>query len=240
MRPRTDSPIEEDRLRPRTGHASVLHRSIVALLLSATLVQPAHAACPSYNACLTQMQRANDERDFAAAQAATEAAYGFQPDPNLLANLGRFHQKQGHTAQAIDYFERYLRSNAESLTPDVRKNIEARLALLRAPAPPPQATPTPQTDMRSAAPSDTRALGWRFYSGLTLDVAGLTLLGLGSGAMAVNGSCTTDALPCPRVYDSLLQGGAMLGVGVVATGVGVTLVSLDLARRRKPLQLSQQ
>lgn len=203
------------------------------------------AACESYSACVAQMQQASQARDYAGAQRAAEGAYRYQPDPILILNLGGFHQKQGHRAEAIAAFERYLSSGDPSLSPALRADIERRLSLLHKPVvsappaapPPPAAAPTTVAPPLAAVlkaravPVERRPLGWLFYGGVSLTVVGLTLTGLGAAALAVDGQCALDATPCTRVYDSRGQGLGLLIPGLAAVGAGVTLFSVALARR---------
>lgn len=181
------------------------------------------------------MLEANRAKDYPAAQRAAESAYRLRPDPNLLYNLGRFHQKQGHKAEAIDHYERFLASGDSSLTPELRQTIEGYLAELRRPQvslPPP---------VLANAPTEEARLGWRFYTGVPLGVVGLGLIGVGAAVLAVDGKCTTNELPCPFRYNGNLGTGlGMLVPGVAVLGVGVTLSIMDVARRRKATLVSSR
>lgn len=210
--------------------------ALVALLAVAALPRQGGAAeCASYDTCEALMLEANQAKDYAAAQRAAERAYRLRADPNLLFNLGRFHQKQGHKAEAIDHYQRFLASGDSSVTPELRGDIEGYLAELRKPDPPPLVAPPP------LPPRDQARLGWRFYSGVPLAVVGLGLTGVGAAVLALDGQCTTNELPCPRRYsDNLGKGVGLLVPGVVVLGVGVTLSIVDLSRRRKATLLSQR
>lgn len=196
------------------------------------LAHPASAdRCDSYTHCVAAMLDYNKTRDFVAAQQAAERAYSFHPDPILLYNLGRLHQKQLRFTKAIDHCERFLASGDSSLTPERRQDVEARLAQLRAPEP-----TQPDFPQLLAPPPPPVRLGWRTYTGVSLGSLGLGLIGIGAAALAVDGRCTTDGRPCPERYESQGTGLGMLVPGFVMVGVGVTLSGLDLARRRQPRQ----
>lgn len=196
------------------------------------------------------MTQASQAKDYDAARRAAEAAYAFRPDPILLLNLGGFHQKLGNTAQAIDHFQRFLQSGDPALTPALRSNIKGRLAQLRAsvlvkaPVVEPVKTPVAEPVKPSLAEQERtaeRRLGWRTAVGVPLAALGLTVIGLGAGALTVvEGSCSeTRNSACIRTYeDPRPVGLSLLIPGVVAVGAGVVLFSLDLTRRRKPTLLS--
>lgn len=215
---------------PRRGSAAA--RLLALLLSGGALLSAASArACASYEVCLEQMKRASQAGDYAAAQRAAETAYALRPDEILILNLGNFHQRQGHRAQAIEHYQRFLRSGDPTLRekPELRPEIEARLVQLHAEEALLRAEPAPR---RSPAPAKPLTLSWRFFSGLALTTAGLTLTGLGAGALRVDGQCATRLnASCSETYNSLPAGVTMLCLGLAAAGAGVTLFSLDLARR---------
>ena len=61
------------------------------------------------------------------------ASYARQPAPAILFNIGQAHRKAGHTAEALQVYERFLRDNARSpLAPEAAAHADAMRAKLAA------------------------------------------------------------------------------------------------------------
>lgn len=94
----------------------------------------------------------------------------------------------------------------------------------------------PTGPAQDAAPTARRPL-WRLVTGGLVAAVGLTLVGLGGSALAIDGRCSADtpatALACRQAYDATAQGGALVGVGVGVTALGVVLAALP-AKPRPP------
>ena len=216
---------------------------LLSLLLAAS---PAYGAapCKTMEDCVSRMQAANTAKDYAAAQGFAEAAYALSPDPNLLYNLGRFHRRQGHLREALDHYQRFLDSDASSLTEEVRVEVQGTIAKLQAelatpapqqaPQPPQQATqPSQQAPQQGPGSAETsRRSRWLLWTGLPAAGVGVGLLTFGGIALSQDGRCVDDARPCQQVYDSQVQGLATVIPGAVLLGVGITMIGLDLAGRR--------
>src|SRR5262245_14343860 len=62
-------------------------------------------------------------KDYPAAIAEFEAAYRLKQMTRLLFNLGQAHRKLGHSQQALDYYESYLRLEPE-MTAEERAEVQ--------------------------------------------------------------------------------------------------------------------
>ncbi|HZS39473.1 MAG TPA: hypothetical protein VFF06_21730 [Polyangia bacterium] len=108
-----------------------------------------------------------------------EKAYRLSDRAPLLYNIGLCHERLGHTAQAIDAFETYLRAlPADSLE---RPDVEMRLQHLRAP-PPALPPPTIRRELtepppaRETRPVYRRPWFWGVMGGAAvIVVAGVTV-----------------------------------------------------------------
>ena len=69
-------------------------------------------ACSNFEECYRLALRLYKAEQIPEALAAFETAYGFQPEPNLLINIGRAHFRLGHPQAALDFYKRYLGSTA--------------------------------------------------------------------------------------------------------------------------------
>ncbi|HEY1960658.1 MAG TPA: tetratricopeptide repeat protein [Polyangiaceae bacterium] len=85
----------------------------VAVLLG-VLVVTSVARADDPHALTQRAKVAFDSGDFGTAASLLERAYALKPWPVLLYNLGRAYQQAGRRAQAVDAYERYLRSEPTS------------------------------------------------------------------------------------------------------------------------------
>ena len=92
-------------------------------------------------------------------------------------------------------------------------------------SPPAQPVTVPPISPRPAA--DTGAVpAWRRWTGGSLFVAGVAVVGTGIAWVALDGrtSCTAPAGGvCQQVYDTKTQGWVAIAAGAVAAGTGATL-----------------
>jgi len=85
-----------------------------------------------------------DNKDYAAAIRAFQAAYDVAPRPLLLFDLGQAYRLHGDITKALDAYERYLATGATGETADAaRKRIDELQHALPAPSPPATAPPHP-------------------------------------------------------------------------------------------------
>lgn len=239
--------------------ATVRRRLLVlTMLLGAGRAQA--ASCDSYDDCVESQDKAVERGDFAAAQAAAEAALRFQQNPVLFVNLGNFHEKQGHKSEALGYYLRYQESGDSTLTPEQRAEVARRIARLRQEWAPPLPPPTVATEIgggpallptRPPPPPSPPIPSWRLRAasigvgigGLVLTAVGATLLALDKhwGAADANGSaCMTDnaVRDCDYLYRTQRPGIALVAVGGVALVGGVVLFTIDGRRNRGETRLA--
>jgi tetratricopeptide (TPR) repeat protein len=105
----------------RTSLSSTELRLLAGVLCAATLVPPALAEKPGapageqdafqlhYQAALALYKKDQLEQ----ALAEFKAAYELDALPRLLFNIGQLHKKLGHTKQAVDAYELYLRTDPD-------------------------------------------------------------------------------------------------------------------------------
>jgi tetratricopeptide (TPR) repeat protein len=127
------------------------------------------------------------KRDYRAAIETFEKAYALDPDPNLLFNVARSHEKLGENARAIDRYEAFLqvpgtdaqqRVRAEESLKALRK-LEADREAAAHPAPiaPAQKTQAPPPPVAPPPPAATGG------SGAGLTIGGVVLVSVGGGAL---------------------------------------------------------
>lgn len=103
-------------------------------------------ACQSFEECYRLAIRLYKAEQVPEALAAFEAAYGFNPEPNLLINIGRAHFRLGHYREALDYYQRF-QSKSPGADESVRTRVEQYIAEAKkaldsaAPSPAPGAAP---------------------------------------------------------------------------------------------------
>jgi tetratricopeptide (TPR) repeat protein len=146
-----------------------------------------------------------DIREYDKALDEYKAAYMAEPDPAFLYNIGQCHRKLGQSADALSFFQQFLKKTAPN--DPTRKQAEARIRELEAeemakssaapepatstpetpappsavaspPALPPAATPMVATAPLAAAPVDDR------HPGRALRIAGIACGGLALASFA--------------------------------------------------------
>lgn len=108
---------------------------VLALVLSGAAARaqgsaaPAQSApaCQSFEECYRLAIRLYKAEQVPEALAAFEAAYGFNPEPNLLINIGRAHFRLGHYREALDYYQRF-QSKSPGADESVRTRVEQYIA----------------------------------------------------------------------------------------------------------------
>jgi hypothetical protein len=169
--------------------------------------------------------------DYGSAIVEMKAAYGLKPIPRLMFNLGQAYRKQDMLDEAIDAFGRYLSVDG-GLPPAVRGEVEAYQSELRAKkAARDQARLAPKVvyvQLEKPIPK------WFRPVGITGVVVGLGLVGVGASFLGINGHCSdpvvAPALVCDRLYNTLVPGASLLGVGGGLAIVGTVLFGLSYRR----------
>lgn len=125
--------IRQDLMPPRSLCA-LLGASLLmwALPASAQETAPPPQEVVDEEAFQKEAQRARElyaEEKFDEAIAAFESAYALKPEPNILYNIGRIHEKKGEFEQATDYYERFV--NEPDIKLAARQDALARIKALR-------------------------------------------------------------------------------------------------------------
>lgn len=127
-------------------------------------------------------------RDYDAAARLFEQAYGLDPNPNYLFNVGRVYEEKGDIRSAADYYQRFVKEPGVQI--ESRELALQRLRVLRAilhetePEPNQPATATPGPTADTTAPSPTTDETDR---NKTMRLGGYALLGVGGASMLVGG-----------------------------------------------------
>ena len=133
---------------------------LVCLLLSGTPARAdAQDPCVADPVCRDHEDRgieASTQKDYAEALVEFQAAYARTPTPRLLINIGRSLFRLGQPAEALKYYERFMRAET-SPAPEVAQRIkryieEAKAAVAAAPTKPPVIEPPVKRDELPAVP----------------------------------------------------------------------------------------
>lgn len=118
-------------------------------LTGSALSQPSDSAllkdCEQNPACRSHLTRANrlyEQGIFSGALEEYQAAYVLQPYPLILYNIARIHHRQGHLAEAMTYYRRYLETGhaeRQERTRQLLAEAEQELGAQTRPQPPPPA-----------------------------------------------------------------------------------------------------
>ncbi len=186
----------------RVTVATMAALAILAMPFHSYAGQPSQSAREQALTLSEMAAKRYNERDYDAAIMLLLESRSLYPEPLLLFNLGLAYEKKGDSERALDAYAQYLRERPTA--PD-RKDIEARIAALRAkvdPAPVPAAEtppPAPLSNPPGVAPPAAPA---------TVDVIATTPAARRS--------------PLPWVT---------MGVGAAAIGTGAILVFVSRAWR---------
>lgn len=176
-------------------------------------------------------ERAFESADYEEALRLYQEALTRVSDPRLMRNIGQTFLKLGQPAQALSYFKRsQLTEHDPELTQQLQQDLsEAQAALDRLAQRPVVAS----TEAETAGAREKRPT-WRLVLGSAAIIAGLSGLGFGSYAAAVNGTCWDLSQPvdlCSPYYDTQLPAGLLLGAGAVFSVAGVILLAVPGPRK---------
>src|SRR5262249_11679473 len=141
-----------------------------------------------------------------------QAAYLLRPSPLLLFNLAQAHRKAGHSQQALDLYERFLREQPET---DLRAETEGYIAEVKAAiAADKEARDKPAREKaeREAAEKAARALKDRQREPAPAVAAPIS---------------APPPPPPPRRSPYRVAKWVLLGAGVAAIAAGAALIAVD-------------
>lgn len=203
-----------------------------------------------------EAQRARElyaEEKFDEAIEAFESAYALKPEPNILYNIGRIHEKKGEFDQATRYYERFV--NEPDIKLAARQDALARIKALRevlairaeqeARDNPTRSEPTPQGDPVVAEQplnADPVEPPRPTKPGLLPMV---TLIGLGTGSLVLGGIFARRTQVAHQQFEqssdleesrtlrsrgrrdaSIADASLITGVALIATGVTLRIIQL--------------
>ena len=186
---------------------------VLALLGNPGLGGSAHADEDKNAAEFNELNRtgtaAYEKHDFKTAIRDFQQAYALKPEPLLFFNIAQCYRKINHDAEAITFYQSYLR-RPETTDPELRAKAERYLTELRG-----RHTAQPQLIYVESTHAP-RPL-WRIGLGAGLMAASTLFLGFGGRALALNGGCV-DAVTGPQVKCTTVLDTGALGTGLVVAG----------------------
>lgn len=228
-----------------TSRSSSPRSALGALVLLLGLAPPAAAAAEGavrgasrgavassdeFNAHYRRALQLYRARDYAGTERELLLAYEIKPLPALLLNLGHAELDQGHGAEALAYYARYLKEE-QGLTEAQRVDVARYQEQARKLAP-------------VAAPRAfwQRPLG-RAAIGLSVVGAALVITGIGTGSAALvaadqvvqgEGTFNNDLDQRGRALSQAAIACDVIGGVALATGAVLTVINLLQARGQRP------
>lgn len=238
------------------------HCNLATLLVAAALVlssSPSQAAGADKSVAKSaQVDRLNEagaghyaRREYRQAIALFSKALAIDPDPNLLFNIARCHERLGETQAAIDNYELFVstpgadaqgRARAQTALAALRKSQEPPTSVAPPAVAPSTTAPTVATTVASPSAGPSSAVSWATLGGgAALVLAGATFYGLGSSdhrkvtkadGFGEDGEVVDMSLArAEKLVESgdrkKLFGGLGLGVGAALVATYIVLVSTD-------------
>lgn len=191
--------------------------------------KPTRAEIKAARQHFAEAEEAKERGDYHAAATGYVAAYAILPDAEFLFDAGEMYRLAGDTAEAIDYFERYLARDPQGRAAD---EAHARLAELRAkqaaeapaPGPGPAPAPPPVIPMVVATPADRPDSPGKTLRIAGLCTAGAGVLALGAGIyFGLEAQKISDEVSTWDTYmpDRVTDGEAAQRWAIAGTSVGV-------------------
>ena len=217
-------------------------QTALALALSIALAGPTADEIAEAEAHRDEAIAAFNAGDFEVAIEAFEAAYGLDPEPSYLFNIGRVYEEAGQAEEALSYYERF--AAAPNLSSEERARADDRIRALQETVGETQPDPPPETDDDSTGSTepDTVAATTRVIESKDgaprrqkrarpLVIAGATVFSI-AGAATIGTGVGFALVGEDRRDLRLALLGSTAGAGAVAV-VGVVLMAVGLARRAK-------
>jgi tetratricopeptide (TPR) repeat protein len=245
------------------GTAFLLTLALTLASAAARAEEGGAAQPPSFDALVAQAMEHYQARRYEEALVLFEQAYAIDPEPELVYNIARSHERLLHREQAVDAYERFLQmpgttgelrtralENLTALRQEIAALETARRAealARRTPVEPETPTPDPRTEPPPQRPDERPAprpgmsalgvAGWALFgTGGGIALAGVVCWGL---ALSSNGSFQDAGTGVERlglrddVTQRSLAGDVLFFTGAAALAAGVALVAVDSVRRRR-------
>ena len=184
---------------------------------------------------IQKAMEAHKAGNFEEARTQLEAAYAFDPKPELLFALGQVSVKLERCKDAIDYYERFLATKpsakASSDTKQAIESCQAKLAAAAPPPPPPPAadpapSPPPSVEKKRSRWYEDKIGGVLVVSGVAAGAAGLVFY-LGARSDLDEAEAATDLMTYEDRVDSAHTKRTF---SVVLFASGAVLVGAGIAR----------
>jgi hypothetical protein len=179
-----------------SGHVLAASQDPAAAPSTAPTAPPATAQAPAPGSAADLSGQAIERfkaRDYDAAARLFEQAYGLDPNPNYLFNVGRVYEEKGDIRSAADYYQRFVKEPGVEI--ESRELALQRLRVLRAilhetePKPGEPATATPADPKPGVTPpsAGTGTGEDEPDRRKSMRLGGYALLGVGGVSMVVGG-----------------------------------------------------
>lgn len=209
----------------------------LGLLGSARAEDPEVARQRSFREQYERASRAYNEKDYAAAIPALQAAFAIQPLPQILFNIAQAYRRLDKYGPARAYFELY-RSMAGELPPDVAATVQSNITEMeereRAASAPKIVEKTRTLYVQSEKPPPR----WLRPVGITAGILGIGALAVGGTFLGLDGRCSSEAqapaLECEQIYNTKTLGTALTAVGAGVFVLGAVTFGLSLRRPSRP------
>lgn len=181
----------------------------------------------SFNEKLKRGTDLYQNKQYEAAIVQFQGAYAIKPDPILLYNLGQAHRKLNRDAEALNYYQFFLRT-ATQAAPEMRTKVEGYVRELQGNIKQREQGPAPKTVYVSTERAPRPR--WRIVVGAVGLAAGVVLVGYGARALSAHGKC--GAPPenangeCAQIYSTLPVGAPIVAVGGLLAVSGAVLVAV--------------
>ncbi len=174
-----------------SGHVLAASQDPAATTITTPPADPADPGAPAPGSAADLSGQAIERfkaRDYDAAARLFEQAYGLDPNPNYLFNVGRVYEEKGDIRSAADYYQRFVKEPGVQI--ESRELALQRLRVLRAilhetepePGQPATVAPGPTTDTTAPGPAKDEP-----DRNKSMRIGGYALLGVGGASMIVGG-----------------------------------------------------
>ena len=216
--------------------------AVSKMMMNRTLITIAIACVPAgaladdkAQVHIQKAMEAHKAGNFEEARVQLEAAYVFDPKPELLFALGQVNVKLDRCKDAIDYYERFLATNPNAqATSDTKQAIATCQAKLAAAAPPPPPPPVISTEGTVSSSASGKRSPW--YEDKIGDVLVLSGIAVGAAGLVFYLGARSDldeaeSAPDLMTYEDRVDSAQTKRTfSVVLAGTGAVLVGAGIAR----------